>query len=138
MSGPKQKEKKNTSQASAPANKTRFGLDPTVSPLMFVLSEATHSQTTHCCQKQPLGYIWTPDNYAKLNGRMQRIAKGQSRQTHTASLERSKQAHPWDLAALNIPKKQHACLVGAPPSSCCSFARHLVVKLVIQCSFTHH
>ena len=29
-------------------------------------------------------------------------------------------------------------LVGAQPQPCCSFARHLVGKMVIHCSFAHH
>ena len=29
-------------------------------------------------------------------------------------------------------------LAGAQPSPCCSFARHLVGKMVIHCSFAHH
>ena len=29
-------------------------------------------------------------------------------------------------------------LVGAQPSPCCSFARHLVGKIVIHCAFAHH
>ena len=29
-------------------------------------------------------------------------------------------------------------LVGAQPPPCCSFARHLVGKMVIHCSFAHH
>ena len=29
-------------------------------------------------------------------------------------------------------------LVGAQPLTCCSFARHLVGKMVICCSFAHH
>ena len=32
----------------------------------------------------------------------------------------------------------HVKLVGAQPPPCCSFARHLVGKMVIHCSFAHH
>ena len=32
----------------------------------------------------------------------------------------------------------HYYLVGAQPPPCCSFARHLVGKIVIHCSFAHH
>ena len=38
-------------------------------------------------------------------------------------------------ACLIRPKKK---LIVAQPSSCCSFARHLIGKMVIHCSFAHH
>ena len=46
---------------------------------------------------------------------------------------------PPTCAHLYLPQHPpHHWLVGAQPPPCCSFARHLVGKMVIHCSFAHH
>ena len=41
-------------------------------------------------------------------------------------------------AHTHTKENHHDLLVGAQPSPCCSFARHLVGNMTIHCSFAHH